>query len=125
MNPPAATPPDTIVTRWGRVLLLLRLLWLFAAGFSIVHFVATLPTAYEQVQMVCVDAACADDMARLSPTQATVLHEWGFSLEAYARYAVVLASLSALVWWISKARCKSPLKTGWNGSSSSKTAYAT
>lgn len=82
-----------------RRLVLLRLVWLLTAGFSVVHFIAALPAAYDQVRMVCADAACADDIARLSPTQAQTLHELGFSLEAYAFYTVVLAVLSALVWW--------------------------
>ncbi len=100
MKQPTARSTDTTTMLRGPMLMLFRLLWLLVAGFSVVHFAAALPVAYDQLQVVCTDAACADDIARLSPTQATVLHALGFSLQAYARYALVIAALSALVWWV-------------------------
>ncbi len=99
MKQSAAGSADTTTMLRGRMFMLFRLLWLLVAGFSVVHFVAALPTAYGQMQLVCADKACADDIARLNAAQANVLQELGFSLQAYALYALVIAALSALVWW--------------------------
>jgi len=82
--------------RW---FVLARAAAVLVAVLSMAMFVASLPAAYTQLQIVCTEAVCADDIARIKPAQLQVLQALGLSLRAYAIWTIGISVLATLVYW--------------------------
>ncbi len=74
-------------------------MWVVAAALSVGLFFISLPTEYRQSQILCTGRVCAEDLARITPSGARVLHDLGVSTSAYAGYILATIVVSALVNW--------------------------
>ncbi|HSH78790.1 MAG TPA: hypothetical protein VLA19_09705 [Herpetosiphonaceae bacterium] len=95
----AASPANRSGHSHERWFVLARAAGLLVAVLSMLLFVASLPAAYTQLQTVCTEAACADDVARLKPAQVQTLHALGLSVRAYAIWTIGISILATLVYW--------------------------
>jgi len=103
MNPRPATNeaasreplPPTVLH--GHRLFVARAAWVALATLTLVLFVASFPTAYEQLSTVCEGAGC--HYPRLFPEDAKALEALGLSVGFYAAYYVALALALVLGYW--------------------------
>jgi len=117
-TPPAVAsdrPPQADTRLRGRWLLLARSVWLAVAALSLSLFVAGIPTAFTQLQVVCPSGSTCpllqDGVGQLPPDGLRALHDLGLSLDFYAAYGVALdvvlgavyVAVAALIFWRTSA----------------------
>src|ERR1700730_2771004 len=81
----------------GKLLALVRVVWVTSAVFSLALLVTSLPIYVARLQSVCAGTACAHGQLNLSSVRP--LHDFGLSPIDYAAFSGALTVASALVWF--------------------------
>jgi hypothetical protein len=84
----------------GRWLLLARAAALGLVVMTVLLKIADVPLRFEQLQIVCTNAACGEDIARLTPSLVRVLDGLGYTVAGYAAYTVSINLVMTLVCWV-------------------------
>src|SRR5262249_24933072 len=79
--------------------------WAAVVGLTIITFIISVPTYFKFLQTVCAPETCF--VRQLQPQEASALQQFGLSLDFYAWYLVVWASIlflaylvvAAITWW--------------------------
>jgi hypothetical protein len=110
MNSPTASAPlaerfepsgETETRLHGSWLMLVRLVCLTLCVLSVGLFVASIPSYFANLHLLCIGAAAACNTAgQLRADDVQRLYELGLSRDFYATYTIVLMSLAALGYWL-------------------------
>jgi signal transduction histidine kinase len=86
----------TSVVLQGRLLYVVRSIWLLIAILSLGLFLASVPIHYQQLLDTCVGNNCT--YYQISPEEVLILQNMGFSLSGYAIYSITIAVISTLAF---------------------------
>ena len=85
----------------GRWLVLVRLVCLTLCVLSAGLLIASIPSYFVNIHLLCTGTAAAcNGSGQFTPGDVQRLHEFGFSLDFYAIYTIILVSLAALGYWL-------------------------
>ncbi len=85
---------------YGYRLVIVRLMCLSLCVLSVGLFVASIPSFFAYLHILCMDtAATCSTSSQLAPDDVIRLHQLGLSIDFFATYTIVLAIIFALGYW--------------------------
>src|SRR5205085_4314988 len=98
---PTAALSGTDTRLSGRWFVLVRLMSLCLCGLSVGLLVASIPSYFASLHLLCMDTAAACGVSgQLTPGDVRRLHELGLSIDFFATYIIVVTSIFALGYWL-------------------------
>ena len=95
---PAAAPASDDRLLEGRRLLIARTVWLMLVLPGLGLFVASLPTYYQRLQQVCVDAVTCNLYGSLNAKGLATLTTSGFTTSGYAAFTTIFFTIIVVLW---------------------------